>query len=154
MKIFNSILSKLTNNASKKQESELAEWLNADSANQQDFDLYETIWKESAQMKDFVPFESDQAWSKISHNFEDTGEEKTARIRPLWRSLAIASSFLIMVIAGSLLLVNRDPYVTVATTSDVILSDKIITLPDGTVVTLGENSELTYGREIRRCGKL
>lgn len=111
---------------------------NDPSFDQADFDLMQTIWDASDNLKDHKRASKDDAWQNI---MELTGQ-KEAKVRrlPLLRHWSAAASIAILLAFGVYMFFTQDRYETIIASS----SGQVVPLPDGSVATLEEGTQLRY----------
>ena len=144
---------RLTGEISPEEERELSHWLEADGENQSFSSDLEEIWELSASAAP-GPFETDmgQAWAKIEAALggeENMTGKPTAKIVPMRKRLgrwSLAAAILALLALG-LWWMNQGAVVGPAAFVEVKTGDgerKEIVLPDGSEITLNENSVLNY----------
>ncbi len=111
---------------------------NDPSFDQADFDLMQTIWDASDALSDHKRALKDEAWQNI---MELTGQ-KEAKVRrlPLLRHWSAAASIAILLAFGVYMFFTLDRYETIIADT----SGQVVPLPDGSVVTLEEGTQLRY----------
>jgi len=110
------------------------DWIDHSEENRQAFETFERVWSVTGRTSSF---DADQAWSNVNKKI-------TPATRNLFYIYTAAAAAIIMIIVFGLLLRNQSVQITnefsVATLSEPVEE----TLPDGTEVTVAENSNLTY----------
>jgi transmembrane sensor len=135
----------LSKNLTKEEQTELESWIEANSANKELFESHIKLWESfSAQTKE-IDFNSKNSWLELQALIENKSKQKSTKIRTLsiWRSVAAAAIVIILIAVGTVLYVNRDKSVVLATTTN----KQLFFLPDSTKVWLNKNSQLSYNSE-------
>lgn len=139
----------LSGNIATTEREELLAWVSDSSEGQKFFDNAVTLWSLTEQMA-YPDFSANKTavWQKVDQRLVspamETKANKTAKVRSLggtsWWAVAAAVSLLL--VAGWWLLQPTAPTAVIASTLNDERSD--LTLPDGTVVWLNENTYFTY----------
>jgi ferric-dicitrate binding protein FerR (iron transport regulator) len=132
---------------SDEEQSALERWLKEDAGHQALFDQLKTSWQLAEGYKEDFEVDLEKGWQSIKSGIGDVNE--TPRVIPLWQrtSMRIAASVALLIGItwaafhhfGSG--VSHDLYTAHTTRENEI---KEISLPDGSSVTLNENSRLSY----------
>lgn len=123
--------------------AEALSWISASSENKKYFDGLKEIWEHSAS-SNFLQFNTHAAWSRMKTRM-DVNVPQTKVPRPIY--FRIAAGVALFIILGSLtyLIISnaKDPEMKtlVAMAAETPKDD---TLPDGSIVSLNRNSQLTY----------
>jgi len=141
------ILKSFRSELSQEEQQQLEQWLKEDATHRELHDTLEASWKKSDQYKQDFQVDLDKGWQSIQSRISDMKE--TPRIIPFWQQPAIriaASLVLLIGIAWAALNFFGSGPSSDLYTSHVTLEDEIkeIALPDGSTVTLNENSELRF----------
>ncbi len=150
----------LSGNINAEDKAELMAWVEADDANRKFFDEMARLWGISAEYEE-EPLEVDTAaaWAALESRLEEEpgkqneqppsgsgrGEGKIVRIGPLRRLLQYAAAALLLLAGGYWLFFSAGeqtaPMVSIQTAAG---ERQEISLPDGSMIALNENSELAY----------
>ncbi|MER0437958.1 FecR family protein [Emticicia sp. W12TSBA100-4] len=139
------------------QESALVEnWLKQDKNHQKELDDYQFIWQQVARIKEEKPVNVDAAWNKIQHQVKhqkdnvisfttSTQENKAPTHRGgvgvgLYLRIAAAITLLMAGILAVFLSKKETEIISLKTTNQTLEQ----TLPDGSVVFLNANTNLSY----------
>lgn len=129
------------------QESALVEnWLKQDKNHQKELDDYQFIWQQVASLKEEKTVDVDLAWNKVKSKIAAPKEVKviefTPKKRVFFTPIRIAASITLL-LAGMLALFlskKETELVSLKTTNQTLEQ----TLPDGSVVFLNANTNLSY----------
>lgn len=129
------------------QESALVEnWLKQDKNHQKELDDYQFIWQQVASLKEEKTVDVDLAWNKVKNKITPPNEAKviefTPKKRVFFTPIRIAASITLL-LAGMLALFlskKETELVSLKTTNQTLEQ----TLPDGSVVFLNTNTNLSY----------
>jgi transmembrane sensor len=118
-------------------------WINASEENRKYFESSQKIWNAAGQLVADKTFNTDAAWKKLKAEI-DAQSSRTAPVKRNYSWTAAAGVILLVGIA-SLLWFMRDgentiQTMTVASAAEVIND----TLPDGSLISLNKNSQLSY----------
>lgn len=139
----------LLGEADSEEQMAVEQWIAADAANQKHYRDMKLIWEESKKLEGQTTVSTDAAWERLMQRVEhdeksDTATQpsRTIQFSPT-RWMRAAALLLVMVGSGWLiyLLSGAGNEQMLAQSFDKVL---ITTLPDGSVVTLNKNSELSY----------
>lgn len=140
------ISKQLSGTLSEKESVQLKEWTSENSANASLRKQVEKSWENANHYKSNLEVNEDAAWEsimgKLNQDVVNPAPTKT-KVIPLWkRPLSIAATLLLL-IAGSWFFINNsaEEIMNYSTANN---ETKNFVLPDGSKVTLNENSELTY----------
>lgn len=145
------------------QESTMVEnWLKQDKKHQKALDDYQFIWQQVASIKKEKTVDVDVAWNKVKSKIAAPKEAKVIEFKPkkktFFTPIRIAAS-LTLLLAGilALFLSRKETEIISLKTTNQTLEQ---TLPDGSVVFLNANTNLSYSadfegdtREIRLSGE-
>ena len=146
------IIARLNGTASRQQEEELRQWMEASDGNREEYETYARIWKESGAQLGRPSFDANAAWQKVAPQLSpdarnDHGRTGTGKRLSFYiKRVAIAASLIVMAAAGYY-------YWTSSSSTHAIADDtnKSVVLPDGSVVTLRKGSSLTYSRRFNQA---
>ncbi|MBR9921946.1 MAG: FecR family protein [Bacteroidetes bacterium] len=122
--------------------------------------LISRIWETSGSYPNSFQPNVDKAWLQFKEKMDD--QPVPAPMRPLWRRniMRVAAALLLLVSAWSVWQYTQPRPAAMATVSTAADQQQIISLPDGTQITLAENSLLTYPenfegetRDVKLSGK-
>jgi transmembrane sensor len=131
----------LAGEASAEDANALTAWRNANSINNDKFIAMQKIWHTALQDEVFV--DTDAAWQKVQSNIKTQNTSKQINYSMYLR---IAASLLLFSIIGWLgYSVWYNPLITVQTASAEI---KQVSLPDGSVIWLNEQSKISYRKKL------
>jgi len=154
------LLSKvLTKGASLQEKEQLEEWANEDSAQKAFVEETTEAWNLSKNYAEQLSVDTNSAWEKFEAKLENTPAKPT-----LFRSLASywKAAVIIGLVATSLIWIASENITAVSPVLEIVETgaeeQKELTLPDGSVVLLNENSSLAYAkdfavREVRLKGE-
>lgn len=123
-------------------------WANAEESNRKYLDQFRAIFQKAALSPDTQVFDTDAAWTKISHSLKK-GESKQVNLYPggapgaqlMWR---IAASIVVVLGAGlfayQLLRPDNIQPLVMESVQEVVTD----TLPDGSSIVLNRDTKLTY----------
>lgn len=140
----------LLGEADRDEQLAVEQWIAADAANQKHYSDMKLIWEESKKLEGQTTVDTDAAWQRLMQRVaqdEDGGIATVSTSRTLQFSPArwMRAAALLLAMVGSAWLVYRlsgaGNEQLLAQSFDKVL---ITTLPDGSVVTLNKNSELSY----------
>ncbi len=127
-------------------------WIDANAANRKYFDQFRLIWDESKKLEGKTTITTEAAWGRFKQRVErEDNSVGSGERRPAGRTIALggmswmkAAAILVLLVGGGWLI-----YTMSGAGNEQMLAqsfDKVLkhTLPDGTVVTLNKNSELSY----------
>lgn len=120
------------------------EWIAAHPDHQKQFDHIRLIWKESRKVKAVGNIDENAAWNRFKDRIQGTQTEK-APVRKMNRYSWLRIAALFVIITGSALLyvlLQQKPVQVL--TVQTALQPKADTLPDGSVVMLNKNSQISY----------
>ena len=147
-KYLSLIHKKLSGNINSTELTELINWLSADKVNQQILDDYESIWKLTESVDDDFDVDIDQGFNKLQQRIKsEQVNKKPAKLIPMRRRvLQLAAALALLLGAGFLFnLYNTTTvetnWVSVTTSNG---EKKSITLTDGTIVSINQNSSFRY----------
>lgn len=152
--IMDLIVRKLNNEISQSEESELNAWLNHSADHQEEYDQYRKLWEAGEELINEHHFDTGDAWRKIDGRIRGAAPIVPFKKRtPLSRqNLLLAAS--IAALAGiALFYIFRDSsnssWQQIAATN----ANQIVTLPDGSVITLRKGSVLRYTGDFDKNGR-
>jgi len=139
----------LLGEADSEEQTAVEQWIAASAANEKHYREMKLIWDESKKLEGKTTVSTDDAWQRLMQRVEQ--DEKNEIATPSSRNIQFsparwmraAALLLAMVGSGWLiyLLSGAGDELMLAQSFDKVL---ITTLPDGSVVTLNKNSELSY----------
>lgn len=127
---------------------EIEKWIIEDHQNQKYFKDFQFIWESSKKLALTSTVDENEAWKTFKERkdqIEDASKIIPFQSRFGW--MKIAASFLLLIIAGSLVYIslNKKEDIAIATLRIESLKQVVTdTLPDGSVVTLNKNSLLSF----------
>lgn len=119
------------------QANEVSEWLAKSEENMRHFEQFVQVWNGSSKEKE-TSFNADKAWNKIAPKVHK---------KPFYQSpLFKVAAAVIIILGAANLLFNLSNSRTEAFTNEVLATNEILndTLQDGSVITLNENTKLSY----------
>lgn len=137
----------LLGEANNEQISLVEKWIDKSAENKKYFSQIEKIWLESSQVNpNPVVVDTDLAWNKVeSRLFENEKRSKVKTLSFMGYAMRIAAVLLVFIgIWGIFKMTsNESKPITLAATESIITD----TLSDGSIITLNENSEITFPDE-------
>ncbi len=134
------------------QESALVEnWLKQDKNHQKELDDYQFIWQQVAGLKEEKTVNIDLAWNKVKGKIAAPKEAKVIEFKPkkqiFFTPIRIAASITLL-LAGilAIFLSKKDTEIISLKTANQTLEQ---TLPDGSVVFLNANTNLSYPADFK-----
>ena len=143
--VLSLIVARLNQTASQQQQQQLQQWIESSPGNREEYELYVRIWKESGAALSTPAFDSDAAWmkvaSQISTNANGEGRKQgPGKLTSLYlKRMAVAASVIVLVGTGYYLWIR-----STFTYTRAVGVNRLVVLPDGSVVTLRKGSSLTY----------
>lgn len=140
----------LLGEAGTEEQAEVNRWLEADPANMAYYRQLEKIWLASRELAEVSTVDENKAWKKFQQRIHTNGTTETttppspAPVRGIRQWMKIAAAIVLLVGLGwiGINLFSGDK-----TTQQLVAAiDKIVvdTLPDGSVVTINKQSEISY----------
>lgn len=132
--------------ATNAEKTDIEQWLDADPANRKQYDHMLLIWQQSRELNVKSTVNVDQAWQQLMQRTaadEQAAPKQKVKTIPLYGLSWVRAAAMIVMLAG----VGWVLYFLAGNGSTTISSGATAmnyTLPDGSVVTLNKNSELTY----------
>ena len=127
------------------------DWVAESPSNRKYFDDFRLIWDESKKLEGRTNTTADEAWGRFMNRVEREDkpvagvDAKSAKQIPLHGLSWVKAAAVLVVMAGTAWIMytwsGNDSGNILARTNDKVM---IYTLPDGSVVTLNKNSELSY----------
>lgn len=136
----------------------VADWLNQSEENQKQLDDLELVWLETGKLK-FKPVavDVDKAWNKVSDKIEvfEIDQERNSRNIQIQKKAALFTAALAaMLVVGftvfSLISNNFGKQIAVANQKQPLQKY----LSDGSIVTINQNSKLTYPKKFKGATRL
>ncbi|MCT4589656.1 MAG: DUF4974 domain-containing protein [Carboxylicivirga sp.] len=130
--------------ASKEEQLQVIEWLEADQANQAAFDQLEESWVMSGRLDPQpLPVDVPDAWGMLNSRIDSYEQKEKSLMRFIRPAIYVAASIIVAVLLFN---ISRDEQSTFTPISVENLShgQKTDTLPDGSIVTLNAGSRLVY----------
>ena len=132
------------------EQSELTKWLDLDNANQKTYDEYKSIWKLTESVDADFEVDVDQGFNRLQKKIKSeqvVNETRAVKVVPMRRRLLqIAAALTLLLGAGFLF--NLYNSTTVDTNWITVSTDatekKSVTLADGTIVSINQNSTFKY----------
>lgn len=129
------------------QESALVEnWLKQDKNHQKELDDYQFIWQQVASLKEEKPVNIDAAWNKVKSKIASPKETKIIEFTPkkhvFFSPIRIAAAITLLMAGILAVFLNKKEteIISLKTTNQTLEK----TLPDGSVVFLNTNTNLSY----------
>ncbi len=149
------LLSYLRNRVSEEQKREVAEWLNENQDNRSHLEKINLLWDHSAAWSSFENIDAFGDWQKVS---ERMGlESPTVTIKPSGKImpgslLRIAALAVILIGVGYLVfsIVSNNGFFSRQMAVITGKEKSTTQLPDGSIIHLNSNSELTYPKKFRK----
>ncbi len=134
--------------ADEQERKQLEDWLAADSENRKSYDRVKTIWENSKIPGAAKVPDIEAAWQRFKVKRGEVQElpkaNMTLRKGGQWKKISMAAAAVLIVLSGFLLYWNTPvKYETLAQT-------EMVTLPDHSVITLNNNSKLSYSRSFNK----
>lgn len=139
------IVKYLSKQTSTEEEGLLFDWIQQDKQNQEQFDEFKKAWElsESHFDPEINAINLDVEWSKMELEMSDSKiidiNKQTKKFKLNW--MQIAASITIFILIGSSLFYVFSPKETTLTASNNISENM---LPDGSIITLNQHSNITY----------
>ena len=139
----------LLGEADSEEQMAVEQWIAADDANEKQYRDMKLIWEESKKLEGKTSVSTDAAWERLMQRVEqeESNDMDTSSSRTIQFSTArwMQAAALLLAMVGSAWLIYK---LSGAGNEQVLAQsfDKVLitTLPDGSVVTLNKNSELSY----------
>lgn len=135
--------------ADEQERKQLESWLAADPGNRSSYERVKTIWEHSKLPGAATIPDVDAAWQrfKVKRAAVEAAPEVTMTLGKggrQWKKISMAAAAVLIVLSGFLLYWNTPvKYETLA-------QSEIVTLPDHSVITLNNNSKLSYSRSFNK----
>lgn len=126
------------------EESALKQWLQRDPGNRKILEEMEAAWESMDRINDVADINIDKEWERQQKalHFRDRTRQRDTRSLSYWNISKMAAVFLVLFAAAFAIYYFGPDFQQVRKTGDrQVLS---VTLPDGTLVTLNENSTIKY----------
>lgn len=143
------LLSKvLTKGASLKEKKELEEWANENDAQKVFVEETTEVWNLSKNYAEELPVDTNSAWDKFEEKLEGKVTKPTLlrSLTSYWKAAAVVG-----LIATGLLWFASQNFLAEVPVLEIVETgaeeQKELTLPDGSVVLLNENSSLAYAKD-------
>lgn len=138
----------LNNEASEKEEAELAAWLRESADNKNEFDSMLQVWNESSGLAHEQHFDEASAWQSLENKINSFhAAAATLTIRPFFRRpLAAAATVIVIALIAGTIYYFTTPIEPVQITVSAIENNQRLQLPDGSSITLRKGSTLKYDR--------
>ncbi|MFC2098144.1 FecR family protein [Bacteroidota bacterium] len=159
---FDLIFRHLSGECSPIEQQEIKAWMESSEENLRVFEEYRTVWEKMDKVSSVVGLDMDAEWKhqesliqgaariidirESSHPFADQSSSKRRPVVFMATRIAIAAIVVIALVVGGLYTSRNVGYHTMATLDS---SEEII-LPDGSTVTLNNNSNLRYPKKFRK----
>jgi len=144
------IIKQLSGSLSAEEEKLLSEWESSDIANSKLKDRLVASWDKADHYKEDITVDEQDAWSNISSKLDQNSSKATSTLSiktiPIWRRpLSIAASLLVLFACSWFFLADaKVQTISYSTDTNETLD---ITLPDGSLISLNESSQLAYVEE-------
>ena len=138
---------------------ELNDWLQADPENQKVYDLSELIWNESENLSEYKSVDENEAWSEFEglirgKSDKDQEVQSKAVVRRMhffrFAEIAVAAS---LAFAIFFFMTKEEPVIPDWYIAETQENQDTISLPDGSIAYMAENSTLLYPRTFERKEK-
>lgn len=134
--------------ADKQEQQELEDWMAADPENRKAYERIRTIWENSKMPGATAAPDVHAAWERFKVKRAAAEEmpvvNMTVRKGGQWKRVSMAAAAVLIVLSGFLLYWNTPvKYETLA-------QSEIVKLPDHSVITLNNNSTLSYSRSFNK----
>lgn len=133
--------------ADEQEQQQLEDWMAADPENRKSYERIRTIWENSKMPGVTAAPDVNAAWQRftVKRAAEETTEvPMTLRKGGQWKKISMAAAVVLIVLSGILLYWNTPvKYETLA-------QSEIVKLPDHSVITLNNNSTLSYSRSFNK----
>ncbi|MEL6987234.1 MAG: FecR family protein, partial [Bacteroidota bacterium] len=149
------ILLYLTNEASPQLRASVESWAQEDLDNQAVLDFYKKIWNDEFYSKNAIDFDTESAWDNFESTFpkeikettpqveqkiielDSSNQKSNRKIIPLWLKRAAGVAAIAFFVSGLFLFRETESFALADTAGE-------ITLADGSIVRLAENSAVKY----------
>ncbi len=142
----------LLNEASTEEEKKVEHWLNLSDDNKKYFQQFKKLWFESGNLKPKpVAVDVQKAWQKVDKKLKTKSVKFKKRNNFIKTALKIAA--VIIIIFGIFMLyktINTQNKQIILASTDSLLTD---TLSDGSIITLNENTEISYPKNYNKNDK-
>lgn len=146
----------LNNELSEIEKQQLGNWLKANPENKKQFNDFKLLWETSNKLSSIEEINVEDDWqsTKKRMNFENSAPSNSLTIKRnvkvFWK---MAASIIILIGIGLLSkqFIFTSPEMICITTVEM---QKEVTLPDGSLVVLNKNSELTYPEKFNKNQRL
>lgn len=143
---INELITKhLSGESSAEEQKQLSAWINASEQNRkqyQDLEKAFALTEQHFAPTQDLPVDVDREWDRFTEAIGPSVKTRQLSRSRVW--LRIAATLLLLLATGGILYYFSAPETTVFQTAD---NKEMITLPDGSQVTLNRNSSLTYEPE-------
>jgi len=141
------IIKYLSNSANEFECKIVIDWILQNNENKQYFEKLKLIWNKSNQVADFEKFDVEKSLSKINSQIKVSQNIKIQKFVPY---IAIAASVIILI--GMFFMFKTKKIESKIEIKTMVLETtkneiKEITLPDGSIVYMNENSKITYSED-------
>ncbi|PZF74024.1 FecR domain-containing protein [Taibaiella soli] len=134
----------LLGEASRQEQQQVQDWLEADAENQRYYEHFRIIWEESRTLAAQSTVDENAAWERFKTLVAEEEERpKTIPLRPAFGWSKVAAVLTLIVVSGALVYFlrgNHNEMIAVKSTDRVVTD----TLSDGSVVVLNKNASLSY----------
>lgn len=140
----------LTGEATEAEMLQVEQWLADDEANQHYFEHFKLIWEESVQLASVTEVDEQAAWQRFQNRVQE-GSFQTEKTAPAWsmnaplmRAAIIAGLVISIAVLTYFLFHNNPGTVVRMATIQATEAVKSDSLPDGSIVTLNKQSQVSY----------
>lgn len=134
--------------ADKQERAQLEDWLAADPEHRRAYDKVKTIWENSKIPGVAKTPDVDAAWQRFKVKRAEAQElpERKMGLRKggQWKKISMAAAAVLIVLSGFLM------YWNIPVRYETLAQTEIVTLPDHSVITLNNNSKLSYSRSFNK----
>lgn len=129
------------------EQTSVADWIAADSANEQHYLQLKQIWDKSKEVATYSNIDEEAAWGRFQQRVSNQ-EEKTTKTIPLKNISWMRVAALLVLLVGGGLMFN---YWVSGSMVELYADNTVLTktLPDGTTVTINKGSSLSYNSRFR-----
>lgn len=140
------IVKSLSGQLMPQEQHQLDLWLQSDVANQRLYEEYEQVWNDMDKVKGRTSQDVDREWQRLAKVIDAdlAPSGQGSHHSSIFMRMAAAFVVLLSLAAGVYYLLKTDRVVTVASTAQM----EVITLPEGSVISLNNHTELRYDKNL------
>ena len=129
--------------------SAVQEWMHATEENDRYYSQLKQVWEQSLELAPVIQIDEKEAWQRFKKRIEDKPAQNNAGVVPIRsnfiKRMMAAAAIIILAVAGWLLLGKPAEQPAIAMLEKkTTLQTAVDTLPDGSVITLNKNTQLSY----------